>query len=154
MKFDVDYIEKLAKIVSDNDLTEVCLEEGEQAITLRKEKEVITATVAPMAAQVAAAPAAATVQASAPVTNEAPAEVKNGTPITAPMVGTFYASPSPDAEPFAKVGQSIKSGDVVCIIEAMKLMNELEAEVGGKILEICVENGEPVEFGQVLMYVG
>lgn len=152
MKFDIDYIEQLAKIFSDNDLTEVVLEEGEQAITLRKEKEVVTTTVAPMAAPVAMAPAVSTT--SVAPTSEAPAEIKNGTPITAPMVGTFYGSPSPDAEPFAKVGQSIKAGDVVCIIEAMKLMNELEAEVGGKILEICVENGEPVEFGQVLMYVG
>lgn len=151
MKFDVDYIEQLAKIVSEKELTEICLEEGEQAITIRKEKEVVTAAVAPVAAPMTpvASPAPA-----ASATQEAPAEVKNGTPITAPMVGTFYAAPSPDAEPFAKVGQSIKAGDTVCIIEAMKLMNELEAETGGKVLEICVENGEPVEFGQVLMYIG
>jgi acetyl-CoA carboxylase biotin carboxyl carrier protein len=69
------------------------------------------------------------------------------------MVGTFYKAPSPDAKPFVEVGQTIKEGDVVCIVEAMKLMNEIEAEVSGKIVEICVTDGQPVEFGQVLMYV-
>lgn len=69
------------------------------------------------------------------------------------MVGTFYKSPSPDAKPFVEVGQSVNQGDVVCIVEAMKLMNEIESEFSGKIVEICVEDGQPVEFGQVLMYI-
>ena len=69
------------------------------------------------------------------------------------MVGTFYTAPSPDAKPFVQVGDTIKEGDVVCIVEAMKLMNEIDSEVSGKIVEVCVENGQPVEFGQVLMYV-
>lgn len=69
------------------------------------------------------------------------------------MVGTFYKSPSPDADPFVKVGSEVKQGDVVCIVEAMKMMNEIESEVSGKVVEICVEDGQPVEFGQVLMYV-
>lgn len=69
------------------------------------------------------------------------------------MVGTFYKSPSPDADAFVSVGQSIKTGDVVCIVEAMKMMNEIKSEISGKVVEICVEDGQPVEFGQVLMYV-
>jgi acetyl-CoA carboxylase biotin carboxyl carrier protein len=69
------------------------------------------------------------------------------------MVGTFYTSPSPDSAPFVSVGTSVNAGDVVCIIEAMKMMNEIKAEVSGKVTEICVEDGQPVEFGQVLMYV-
>ena len=69
------------------------------------------------------------------------------------MVGTFYTAPSPDAKPFVQVGDTVKEGDVVCIVEAMKLMNEIDSEVSGKIVEICVENGQPVEYGQVLMYV-
>ena len=73
--------------------------------------------------------------------------------ITSPMVGTFYAAPAPDEDPFASVGDRITKGDTVCIIEAMKLMNEIEGEVSGQIMEIAVENGEPVEFGQVLMRV-
>lgn len=97
-------------------------------------------------------------QAAAPVpavsAQEQPAEpAKKGKPITSPMVGTFYSAPSPDAKPFVEVGQTISQGDVVCIVEAMKLMNEIEAECSGKIVEICVKDGQPVEFGQVLMYV-
>ena len=84
---------------------------------------------------------------------EAVAAAPKGKPITAPMVGTFYSAPSPDDAPFVKVGDSIATGQVVCIIEAMKLMNEIEAEASGKITEICVKNGESVEFGQFLMYV-
>ena len=69
------------------------------------------------------------------------------------MVGTFYKASSPDAKPFVEVGQTVSKGDVVCIVEAMKLMNEIETEVSGKVVEICVEDGQPVEFGQVLMYI-
>jgi acetyl-CoA carboxylase biotin carboxyl carrier protein len=144
MKFETDYIEKLAKLIVDNGLTEISLEDGEQAITLRKDVMVAAAPVT------VSTPTASTQVSGAPAQTEAP---KKGTPITSPMVGTFYKSPSPDAEPFVSVGSTIKAGDVVCIVEAMKMMNEIEAEVSGKIVEICVEDGQPVEFGQVLMYV-
>ncbi len=143
MKFDIEYVEKLAKVLADNSLTEISLEDGEQAITLRKE---ITGVVA---APAISAPMAAPQTAPA----EKPVEAKKGKPLTSPMVGTFYKAPSPDAKPFVEVGQTIKEGDVVCIVEAMKLMNEIESEVSGKIVEICVADGQPVEFGQVLMYV-
>ena len=150
MKFDTDYIEKLAKIIADNSLTEISLEDGEQAITIRKDLPEVIQAVAP-AVQ---APVAVQAQAPAPVTQqEQKPAAKKGTPITSPMVGTFYKSPSPDAAPFVEVGQTIKQGDVVCIVEAMKLMNEIESEVSGKITEICVDDGQPVEFGHVLMYV-
>ena len=151
MKFETDYIEKLAKILAETDLTEISLEDGEQAITLRKD---VIVSSAPQV--VAAAPQVAPVQAAAapaPAAQEASAPAKKGTPITSPMVGTFYKSPSPDADPFVSVGQTISKGDVVCIVEAMKMMNEIESEVSGKVVEICVEDGQPVEFGQVLMYV-
>ena len=78
---------------------------------------------------------------------------KKGTPILSPMVGTFYNSPAPNEKPFVEVGDTVATGQVICIIEAMKLMNEIEAEISGRIVEICVEDGQPVEFGQVLMYV-
>lgn len=146
MKFDVEYIEKLAKILNEASLTEISLEDDEQAITIRKEL-----IAAPVAATVSAPAQAANTQAapaSAPV-----AEVKKGKPITSPMVGTFYTSPAPDAKPFIEVGKTINQGDVVCIIEAMKLMNEIESEFSGTITEICVKDGQPVEFGQVLMYI-
>ena len=145
MKFDIEYVEKLAKVLAENSLTEISLEDGEQAITLRKEVVVAPAAVAPVAtaaAQPAQAPAAAPVE-----------PAKKGKPLTSPMVGTFYSAPSPEAKPFVEVGQTISQGDVVCIVEAMKLMNEIESEFSGKIVEICVKDGQPVEFGQVLMYI-
>ena len=145
MKFDIEYVEKLAKVLADNSLTEISLEDGEQAITLRKDL-----VVAPVAAAPASQPAPAAQQ-PAPSPSAEPA--KKGKPLTSPMVGTFYSAPSPDAKPFVEVGQTISQGDVVCIVEAMKLMNEIESEVSGKVVEICVKDGQPVEFGQVLMYI-
>lgn len=144
MKFETDYIEKLADILNTKGLTEISLEDGNQALTLRKD---VIATVA------TAAPVSAAAGAPAPVNTPAEPEAPKGKAIVSPMVGTFYKSPSPDAKPFVEVGQTISEGDVVCIVEAMKLMNEIESEFSGKILEICVEDGQPVEFGQVLMYV-
>lgn len=144
MKFETDYIEKLAKVLADTGLTEISLEDGEQAITLRKDVIVAPVASAPVAAQAPVAPAVA------PATSE---PAKKGTPITSPMVGTFYKSPSPDADAFVAVGDNVKVGDVVCIVEAMKMMNEIKSEIAGKVVEICVEDGQPVEFGQVLMYV-
>lgn len=147
MKFDIEYVEKLAKVLADNSLTEISLEDGEQAITLRKDLVMTGAPVQTAVPQAAAPVPAVSAQ-------EQPAEqAKKGKPITSPMVGTFYSAPSPDAKPFVEVGQTISQGDVVCIVEAMKLMNEIEAECSGKIVEICVKDGQPVEFGQVLMYV-
>ena len=151
MKFETDYIEKLAKVLADTGLTEISLEDGEQAITLRK--DVIVAPVAPVASAPVQAAAPAAAQAPSAQAPAASDPAKKGTPITSPMVGTFYKSPSPDADAFVSVGQSIKTGDVVCIVEAMKMMNEIKSEISGKVVEICVEDGQPVEFGQVLMYV-
>lgn len=150
MKFDTEYIEKLAKILAGSSLTEISLEEGEDAITLRK--DVIVTGAAPIAAQPIAAqqPAAPVAQSQA---KEAEAPRTSGKPLTSPMVGTYYCAPSPDAKPFVEVGQTVSKGDVVCIVEAMKLMNEIESEFSGKIVEICVKDGQPVEFGQVLMYI-
>ena len=152
MKFETDYIEKLAKVLAETGLSEISLEDGDQAITLRKEVVVSSApqvVAAPVQATPASAPAPV---ASAPVAADV-APAKKGTPITSPMVGTFYKAPSPDSEPFVSVGSSVAAGDVVCIVEAMKMMNEIESEISGKVVEICVEDGQPVEFGQVLMYV-
>ena len=152
MNFDLEYIEKLVKMVSDSELTELTLEEKESAIVIRKEKEVVQAqTIVP---QAIAAPATAPAPVAAPVaTEEKKADAPKGTPITSPMVGVFYAASSPGAKPFVEVGSTVSTGQVVCIIEAMKLMNEIEAEVSGKVTQICVKDGEAVEYGQVLMYV-
>ena len=144
MNFDIEYIEKLSKVLNDNGLTEISLEDGDNAVTIRKDV-IVAPGVSPV-----------TVSSSTPEENTSHTngdKPKNGTPIVSPMVGTFYTSPSPEAEPFVSVGQTVSKGDKVCIIEAMKLMNEIESEVSGKIVEICVKDGQPVEFGQVLMYV-
>lgn len=155
MNFNLEYIEKLVKMVSDSELTELALEEKDSAIIIRKEKEVVQAqTIVPQA--IAAAPVAAPSAAPAPVASavaEEKAPEQKGTPITSPMVGTFYMASSPGAKPFVEVGSTVSTGQVVCIIEAMKLMNEIEAEVSGKVTQICVKDGEAVEYGQVLMYV-
>ena len=152
MKFDLDYIEKLVTMVSDSELTELALEDGDRAILLKKEKEIVTAqtvaVAAPAAIQATPAPTAKTESAAEPAKAE-----ETGTPILSPMVGTFYSAPSPGAKPFVQVGDVVSKGQVVCIIEAMKLMNEIESEVSGKITKILVEDGKPVEYGQVLMYV-
>ena len=148
MKFETDYIEKLARVLADTGLTEISLEDGEQAITLRN--EVMGVAAAPVAVAAPQAPANVPAPAVAPAAQEA---THKGKALTSPMVGTFYSAPSPDADAFVKVGQTIKEGDVVCIVEAMKLMNEIESDFSGKITEICVEDGQPVEFGQVLMYI-
>ncbi len=151
MKFELDYIEKLVNLVSESNLSELTLEEADKAIVIKKENTVVTAqTVLPQAVLPAAAPAAA----PAATQEEKPKEdVPAGKPVTSPMVGTFYTAPSPGAKPFVEVGSLVSAGQVVCIIEAMKLMNEIESEVSGKVTKICVEDGQPVEYGQVLMYV-
>lgn len=145
MNFDMDYVKKLIKILEESSLTELALEDGEKAIMLKKEKEVIAAP------QVVAATMTnpATGMPESLVCTPAP----KGKAITSPMVGTFYKAPSPGAKPFVETGATISEGQVVCIIEAMKLMNEIESEYAGKVIEICVEDGQTVEFGQVLMYV-
>ena len=154
MKFDTDYIDQLAKIIADNELTEISLEDGNQAITIRKDlPEVVSAGVAmPVTAPVQQAPASAPAAAVAPKA-ESVEPAKKGNPVVSPMVGTFYSKPAPDKEAFVKVGDTVSSGDVVCIIEAMKLMNEIETEFSGKVVEICVEDGQAVEYGQTIMYI-
>ena len=151
MKFDLEYLEKLANIMYENDLSEITLEDEERALSLRREKQVVQAQnpvvlPATVTSQVLPVPESKKEEKQA-------ANVHKGTPITSPMVGTFYAAPSPDDAPFVKVGDTVAIGQVICIIEAMKLMNEIEAEASGRITEICVNNGDSVEFGQVLMYV-
>ena len=150
MNFEVEYIEKLAKLIDEKSLSEIILEDGEQAITIKREynQTVVQTPVTPVVQAPVAAPAQAAPAASAENTS-----APKGKPITSPMVGAFYAAPSPGAKPFVKVGDVISAGQVVCIVEAMKLMNEIESEVSGKVTQICVEDGQSVEYGQVLMYI-
>ena len=150
MNFEIEYIEKLANLIDEKSLSEIILEDGEQAITIKRE---INQTVVQSANPVAIMPQTPQMQSAKEETVQENTSSSKGTPITSPMVGAFYAAPSPGAKPFVKVGDVVSAGQVVCIVEAMKLMNEIESEVSGKVTQICVEDGQSVEYGQVLMYI-
>ncbi len=147
---DVKKIESLAKLMKETGLTGLELVEEGQQLRLERQVEVVAA---PVAAAVPAAPVPATGAEALGVTHEEPAPVKEGTLVLAPTVGVFYSAPSPDARPFVEVGDQVKKGDTLCIIEAMKLMNEIPAEVDGTVAEICVGNGQVVEFNQPLFRI-
>ncbi len=147
---DVKKIESLAKLMKETGLTGLELVEDGQQLRLERQVEVVAA---PVAAAVPAAPVPATGAEALGVTHEEPAPVKEGTLVLAPTVGVFYSAPSPDARPFVEVGDQVKKGDTLCIIEAMKLMNEIPAEVDGTVAEICVGNGQVVEFNQPLFRI-
>lgn len=152
---DLEFIERLIRVLDESGLDHVEIERGGTRVLVSKSpparvvEEPPPATPAPAHAD--ALPATEPTAAASQTESEAAAEDLHE--ITSPMVGTFYRSPSPDAEPFTEVGERISNGDTLCIIEAMKLMNELEAETEGVIREICVADGEPVEYGQVLFRV-
>ena len=143
----LECVEALAKIVKDNDLGRIKISTDEIDIVIEAKK---CAPMPPMMSPMAVS--AAPVAAAAPAAEAAPA-VESGNIVTSPIVGTFYAAPSPDKPPFVKVGDTVNAGDVVCIIESMKLMNEINCEFSGKVAEIYVNNGEPVEFGQKIMRI-
>jgi acetyl-CoA carboxylase biotin carboxyl carrier protein len=151
---DLRKLKKLIDLVQESGIAELEITEGEEKVKIVKGGAVsITATVPAAPAASAAdlrAPAAAT---PAPAGTETPPG-QEGHVVKAPMVGTFYRSPSPDAKPFVEVGQPVKEGETICIIEAMKLMNEIEADASGVVKAILVENGQPVEYGQPLFILG
>lgn len=150
MKFDLKYLEKLAKLMTDSELTEMQLEDQEQSIVLKREKQTVTAQ---QVMPVADTQVIVTEQKTESVQNNTNDVPKEGKAIKSPMVGTFYKAASPDAPAFVEVGSLVAQGEVVCIIEAMKLMNEIESDFSGKVVKICVDDGQPVEYGQVLMYI-
>ena len=147
---DVKKIESLAKLMKETGLTGLELVEDGQQLRLERQVEVVAA---PVAAPAPAAPVPPTGAEALGVTHEEPAPVKEGTLVLAPTVGVFYSAPGPDARPFVEVGDQVKKGDTLCIIEAMKLMNEIPAEVDGTVAEICVGNGQVVEFNQPLFRI-
>lgn len=149
---DIRKIKKLIELLEESNVEELEIKEGEESVRIsRGSTRPVVQAYAP--APAAAAPAVAPVAAPAAVAT-APAPVATtGHAVTSPMVGTFYRSPSPTSGPFIEVGQSIKAGDSICIIEAMKMMNQIEADKSGVIEAILVEDGEPVEFDQPLVII-
>jgi len=156
---DIAYLEKIMQLFDESTLTELEIEEEGTQIRLARKGEPQPPQMMQFApAQMAYGPAtlAAPPQVAPPPSSAAPAVNGTGTKqheIKSPIVGTFYRSPSPDADPYVQVGQRIEAGTTVCIIEAMKLMNEIESDATGKIVKINIENGQPVEYGQTLMVI-
>jgi acetyl-CoA carboxylase biotin carboxyl carrier protein len=150
VEFDLNQVRELLSILNQTDIEELSLKSSDFELTIRKGSLSSGTAVAPAVAPVAIA----AVPIVAPTAAAVPAAIdKNWVEVTSPMVGTFYRASGPDEPPFIEVGDTIRLGQAICIIEAMKLMNELEAEVAGEVTEILAENGKPIEFGQALMRV-
>ncbi len=160
---DIEFVQALIRMLDESSLDNLELRRGGTRIRLSKSPGGATVVAeAPPARSSAdnsspppstASPAPSEGSPAAPSPSVAEAPATGLADITSPMVGTFYRAPSPEADPYVEVGGTVAAGDVLCVIEAMKLMNELECEVAGRIVEICVENAEPVDFGQVLFRV-
>lgn len=147
---DIRKVKKLIELLEESDVAEIEIHEGEESVRISRAS---TAVVAPMAAPVASAPMAAPAPAAATVAAPAAEPEVQGHAVRSPMVGTFYASPSPDASAFVKEGDTVSAGQTLCIIEAMKILNQIESDKAGKITKILVENGQPVEFDQPLFII-
>ena len=150
VKMDLRKIKKLIEMLQESDLNEIEVKEGEESVRINRKKDnVVHTSVAPTPIPMEA------VQSNTKPSNnlETDEDSSDLSKITSPMVGTFYRKPSPDADPFVEVGQVVKKGDTVCIIEAMKMMNQVKSQFDGKIIAINVGDGEPVEFDQELISI-
>ena len=149
---DIRKIKKLIELLEESGIAEIEIREGEESVRISRQASAPAISIpapAAVAAPVAAAPAPAAAAAPAAETPAA----HSGHEVKSPMVGTFYSAASPTSDPFVSVGQQVKAGDTLCIIEAMKMMNQIEADTAGKIAAILVDNGSPVEFDQVLFVI-
>ena len=148
---DIRKVKKLVELLEESNIDEIEIHEGDDSVRIRRSAPAGNVSVASVPTYAPPAPAVAAP--AAPVA-EAPKEaVVEGHAVKSPMVGTYYAAPSPTSAPFIKVGQNVNAGDVICIVEAMKMMNQIEADKSGKIGAILVENGEAVEFDQPLITI-
>ncbi len=154
---DIRKVKKLIELLEESGIAEIEIHEGEESVRISRHSQVAPPAAAapappPPAAAPAPAPAAEATPAAGP--GEAEGGIPEGHVVTSPMVGTFYRAPSPGAKPFVEVGDTVSVGDTLCIIEAMKLLNQIEADQAGVIKAILVENGQPVEYGQPLFVIG
>ena len=148
---DIRKVKKLIELLDESGIAEIEITEGEESVRISRYSA--HAPVAPAQVVAAAPAAAAPAPAAAPAAAPVEAVEEDGFEVTAPMVGTYYAASSPGAAPYIQVGDRINEGDTLCIIEAMKMMNQIEADVSGVVKSIRIQNGEPVEFGQVLFVI-
>ncbi len=150
---DIRKVKKLIELLEESDVAEIEIHEGEESVRISR----ISSAAPMMVAQApVAAPAPAPAAPVAPAAEETPAEEQEpeGHVIRSPMVGTFYRAPSPTSKPFVEEGSKVSVGDTLCIIEAMKILNQIESDVSGTVLKILVENGQPVEYNQPLFVIG
>ena len=153
---DIRKVKKLIELLDESGIAEIEITEGEESVRISRHATSVAAAPVGMAAPAplpAAAPAPASAQPSAPATPATADVEEEGHAVTAPMVGTYYSAPSPGSPPFVQVGDRVNEGDTLCIVEAMKMMNQIEAEVSGTIKSIRIQNGEPVEYGQILFVI-
>jgi acetyl-CoA carboxylase biotin carboxyl carrier protein len=148
---DIRKVKKLIELVEESGIAELEISEGEESVRISRYPNGAPMHYGPPQVQVPMQMAAARPAESAaqPVAEA----VSSGVEVTAPMVGTFYGSPTPGAKPFVEIGSEVSPGDTLCIIEAMKMMNQIESEVSGRVVSILAENGNPVEFGQLLFII-
>lgn len=151
---DIRKIKKLIELLEESNVAELEIKEGEESVRISRGSTASTPVTAPVAIQ--PAPMAAAPVAAAPVaaSESAPSDNVAGHEVLSPMVGTFYGAPSPGAKPFVEVGSKVNAGDVICIVEAMKMMNQIEADKAGTVKAILVADGEPVEFDQPIIVIG
>ena len=152
---DIRKVKKLIELLEESGIAEIEISEGEESVRISRYPPggVAPVSIAPAPAIAAAGAAAPSAEPAAAPGEPAADPIGKGTHVEAPMVGTFYSAANPGSKPFVEVGSSVNAGDTLCIIEAMKMMNQIEAEVGGRISSVLVSNGDPVEFGQVLFTI-
>lgn len=150
---DIRKIKKLIDLIQESDVSEIEISEGEESVRISRNQHSAAVSYNAPAPAHYAAPAPAPAPATAPPVAETSNTVNEANAVRSPMVGTFYRSSSPEAAPFVEVGQSVSAGDVICIIEAMKMFNQIEADRSGTVKAILVENGDPVEFDEPLVII-
>ena len=151
---DIRKVKKLIELLEESGISEIEISEGEESVRISRYPNPGTVSVQTLQhPPMMAPPAAPAPAASAEPAAAAPPPPARGQQVTAPMVGTFYSGPAPGAKPFVEIGTEVKPGDTLCVIEAMKMMNQIESEIAGRIVSILVENGSPVEFGQALFII-
>ncbi|MEJ2465180.1 MAG: acetyl-CoA carboxylase biotin carboxyl carrier protein [Candidatus Thiodiazotropha sp.] len=148
---DIRKVKKLIELLEESDVAEIEIHEGEESVRISRHGSAPAAMAMPAVMPQAAAPVAAAAPA-APATEESEPEI-TGHAVRSPMVGTFYRSPSPGSKAFVEVGQQVSAGDTLCIIEAMKILNQIESDKSGTVKQILVENGEPVEYNEPLFII-
>jgi acetyl-CoA carboxylase biotin carboxyl carrier protein len=151
---DIRKVKKLIELLEESGIAEIEIREGEESVRISRQQQGTMVMAQPNYMQMQQAPAVAAAAAPAPAATSAPVVTEpQGHQVKSPMVGTFYRASAPGAKPFVEIGDSITAGATICIIEAMKMLNQIEADVSGKVTAILIENGQPVEFGQPLFII-